>query len=154
MRKVKSCKNLWVPSMDWTHLHSLFTFTAFQITKHQLMACDQGGSSKLIKDSDILRKAGHTSLSVNPWVQERVWAHILAFPHMSSYPFSTSSKAVCLINNMFGINNFAIVLVSLSLPREGNWQVLSQLLTDLKQCPEWNSHIETNLRAKTSPANS
>lgn len=58
----------------------------------------------------------------------------------------------CLISTMFGINSFAIVLASLSLPREGNWQVLSQLLTDLKQHPGWNSHTATNLRAKTPPA--
>lgn len=73
---------------------------------------------------------------------------------MSPHPLSTSSKAACLISNMFGINSFAIVLVSLSLPREGNWQVLRHLLTDLKQRPGWNSHAETNLRAKTSPATS
>lgn len=81
----------------------------------------------------------------------RLWAGILAFSHMSPQPLSTSSKAACLFSNMFGINSFAIVLVSLSLPSEGNWQVLSQLPTDLKQRPGWNSHTETNLRAKTSP---
>lgn len=84
----------------------------------------------------------------------RVWARILAFPHMSPHPLSTSSKAACLFSNMFGINSFAIVIVSLSLPREGNWQVLSQLPTDLKQHPGWNSHSETNLRVKTSPVTS
>lgn len=73
---------------------------------------------------------------------------------MSPQPLSTSSKAACLFSNMFGINSFAIVLVSLSLPREGNWQVLSQLPTDLKQRPGWNSHAETNLRAKTLPVTS
>lgn len=133
MKRVESHKNLLgaihgVHSFIFTlHLHHLPN------TKHQLMACDQWGSSELIKCSDILRKTRHSSLSANPWVWERVRARILAFPHMSPHPLSTSSKAACLISNMFGINSFAIVLVSLSLLGEGNWQVLSQLLTNLKQ---------------------
>jgi hypothetical protein len=63
-------------------------------------------------------------------------ACILAFLHTSPFLSATSSKAACLINNMFGINSFAIVLASLSLPREGNWQVLSRLLTDLNSAQD------------------
>lgn len=66
----------------------------------------------------------------------------------------TPSKAASLISNKLGINSVAVLLVSMSLSREGSWQALGRLRTDLNSAQDsgWSQMPRQSFSTRAIPS--